>query len=99
VSGTQCRSGRSGEGNTLSSPYQNRTTPPLLLSLWSSHYIDRARGAREQFGRRYSHACSQLAYWWPCVLLQERSVLFKNANRPQLTCHTPPKRKMRLQDN
>jgi hypothetical protein len=49
VSGTQCRSGRSGEGNTLSSPYENRTTPPLLFSLWFSHYIDRARGAREQF--------------------------------------------------
>lgn len=79
----QCRSGRSGEENTLSSPYENRTTDPLLLSLWSSHYTDSARGAREQFGRRYSHACSQLAYW--CHAYFYKRVLFylKNANRPQ----------------
>ena len=71
MSRTQCRSGRSGEGNTLSSPYENRTIPHLLLSLWSSHYTDRAR---EQFGRRYSHACSHLAY--RCHAYVYKSVLF-----------------------
>ena len=40
VGGTQCRSGRFGEEKTLPSPYENRTTNPLLLSLWSSLYTD-----------------------------------------------------------
>jgi hypothetical protein len=61
--GFRCRSGCFGEEKTLSSPYENRNTNSLLLGLWSSHCTNCARGAREQFGRRYSHACSQLAYW------------------------------------
>jgi len=33
------------------------------------------------------------------TFLQVCSILFKRANRPQETCPTPPRRKMRLQDN
>lgn len=73
VGGIQCRYGRSGEENTLSSPYEDRTTNPLLLSLWC-HYTVCAREAREQFGRRYSNACSQLAYW--CHAYFYKRVLF-----------------------
>jgi hypothetical protein len=85
VGGIQCRSGRSAEQNTLSSPYENRTTILLLLSLWSSHYTDRVRGAREQFGRRYSLACSQLAY--RCRAYFYKSVLFYLKTR---TVHNKP---------
>jgi hypothetical protein len=84
------------KGILFLSPYENQTTNPLLLSMWSSHYAD---CAREQFDGRYSHVWSQLAYW--CHAYFYKSVLSYLKTR---TVHNKPvlllpRRKMLLQDN